>query len=247
MNGSLGGQRTGTVVGERSDDEVRWRAAWTNSGDGMGEWERERELGEEESLVVGGRREELDCPFIEEGGDERSARERCMAGGFKAIDDIHGASMRERETNALKFITPRESERRVGQLGWRRGADPGATGLGALRAGRAAARWVVRRQGRLTWSLGGAAVGAPVQSAGPGRARERGKEERGERSEERESRLGEGTRAAAARDQGSDARLGWGVRPAYMGLMHRFGQGRLGLGFVFFPFYIFFSNFKIHI
>jgi hypothetical protein len=26
-----------------------------------------------------------------------------MAGGFKAIDGIHGASMRERETDALKF------------------------------------------------------------------------------------------------------------------------------------------------
>jgi hypothetical protein len=38
------------------------------------------------------------------------------------------------------------------------------------------------------------------------RAQERGKEERGERSEGRESRLGEGTRAtAAARDQGQGA------------------------------------------
>jgi hypothetical protein len=54
MNGGLGGQKTSAVVGERSDDEVRRRAAWTNSGDGVGEWERVRELGEEESSVVGG-------------------------------------------------------------------------------------------------------------------------------------------------------------------------------------------------
>jgi hypothetical protein len=45
------------------------------------------------------------APFIEEGGDERSAGERCMADGFMAIDGIHGASMRERKTDALKFIT----------------------------------------------------------------------------------------------------------------------------------------------
>jgi hypothetical protein len=63
MNGGLGGQRTGTVIGERSDGEVRRRAAWMNSGDDVGEWERERELEEEESSVVGGRREELGCPF----------------------------------------------------------------------------------------------------------------------------------------------------------------------------------------
>jgi hypothetical protein len=96
-----------------------------------------------------------------------------MAGGFKAIDGIHGASMRERETDALKFITPRESEWRAGWLGWRRGAGPGATGLGALSAGRAAARSVVRRQGRLTRSLGVTAVGASVLGARgrPGRAR----------------------------------------------------------------------------
>jgi hypothetical protein len=31
MNGGLGGQRTDTVVGERSDDEVRQRAAWSRS------------------------------------------------------------------------------------------------------------------------------------------------------------------------------------------------------------------------
>jgi hypothetical protein len=63
----LGGQRTGTVVGERSDGEVRRQAAFTNSGDGVGEWERERELEEEESSVVGGRREELGCPFYRGG------------------------------------------------------------------------------------------------------------------------------------------------------------------------------------
>jgi hypothetical protein len=34
MNGGLGGvQRTDTVVGERSDGDVRRRAAWTNSGE----------------------------------------------------------------------------------------------------------------------------------------------------------------------------------------------------------------------
>jgi hypothetical protein len=57
----------GAVVGERSDSKVQHQAAWTNSGDGVGEWERERELGEEESSVVGGRREEFGCPFIEDG------------------------------------------------------------------------------------------------------------------------------------------------------------------------------------
>jgi hypothetical protein len=95
-----------------------------------------------------------------------------MAGGFKAIDGIHGASMRERETDALKFITPRESERRAGRLGWRRGAGPSATGLGALGVGRAAARSVVRRRGRLTRSLGVAVVGASVLGVRgqPGRA-----------------------------------------------------------------------------
>jgi hypothetical protein len=30
---------------------------------------RERELGKEESSAVGGRREELGCPFIEDGGE----------------------------------------------------------------------------------------------------------------------------------------------------------------------------------
>jgi hypothetical protein len=42
----------------------------------MGEWERERKLGEEESLVVGGRREELGVQFIEDGRErERDAEE----------------------------------------------------------------------------------------------------------------------------------------------------------------------------
>ena len=145
----------------------------------MGEWERERELEEEESSVVGGRREELGCPFIEEGGDERSAGERCMAGGFKAIDGIHGASMRERETDALKFITPRESEQRAGRLGWRRGAGYGATGLGALGAGRAVARSVVQHRGRLSRSLGVAAVGTPVLGARLGRPPVRARERKG--------------------------------------------------------------------
>jgi hypothetical protein len=38
MNGGLGGQRTDTVVGERSDGEVRRRAAWTNSGETLHGW-----------------------------------------------------------------------------------------------------------------------------------------------------------------------------------------------------------------
>jgi hypothetical protein len=88
-----------------------------------------------------------------------------MPDGFKAIDGIHGASMRERETDALKFIMPRESERRAGRLRWRHGAGPSAAGLGALGAGRAAARSVVRRRGQLTRSLGVAAVGASVLGA----------------------------------------------------------------------------------
>jgi hypothetical protein len=94
-----------------------------------------------------------------------------MTGGFKAIDGIQGASMRDRQTDALKFITPRESERRAGRLGWRHGAGPGATGLGALGASRAAARSVVRRRGRLTRSLGVAAVGAPVLARTVGQVR----------------------------------------------------------------------------
>jgi hypothetical protein len=60
----------GAIVGERSDSEVRRRAAWTNSGDGVGEWERERELGEEESSAVKGKRDL--SQFIE--GEEREGR-----------------------------------------------------------------------------------------------------------------------------------------------------------------------------
>jgi hypothetical protein len=67
MNDGLGEQRTGMVVGERSDGAVRRRATWTNSSDGVGEWERDRKLGEKESSVVGGRRVKLGCPFIEDG------------------------------------------------------------------------------------------------------------------------------------------------------------------------------------
>jgi hypothetical protein len=40
----------------------------------VGEWERERELGEEESSVMGGRREELSVQFIED-GREREGRQ----------------------------------------------------------------------------------------------------------------------------------------------------------------------------
>jgi hypothetical protein len=50
--------------------------AWTNSSDSVGEQgvrERERELGEEESSAVGGRREELDVQFIEKREGEESA------------------------------------------------------------------------------------------------------------------------------------------------------------------------------
>jgi hypothetical protein len=43
----------------------------------VGEWERERELEEEESSVVGGRREELGCPFIED-GREMKGRPGCF-------------------------------------------------------------------------------------------------------------------------------------------------------------------------
>jgi hypothetical protein len=46
----------------RYDDERRGRTPATAWASG-----RERELGEEESSVVGGRREELGCPFIEDG------------------------------------------------------------------------------------------------------------------------------------------------------------------------------------
>jgi hypothetical protein len=81
MNGGFGGQRTGTVVDEHSDSEVRRQAAWTISGDGVGKWERERELGEEESSVVGGRREELGCPFIEDGREMKGQLGVCWGEG----------------------------------------------------------------------------------------------------------------------------------------------------------------------
>ena len=42
-----------------------------------------------------------------------------MTGGFKAIDGIHGASMRERETDALKFITDALA-RVLARRGWAR-------------------------------------------------------------------------------------------------------------------------------
>jgi hypothetical protein len=82
-----------------------------------------------------------------------------MAGGFKAIDGIHGASMRERETDALKFITQERNGRAVevacgsaawsgffgrswapGRRGWPACAGSGcSTGAGRARAAR---RWV---------------------------------------------------------------------------------------------------------
>jgi hypothetical protein len=40
----------------------------------MGEWERERKLGEEESSVVGWRREELGVQFIEDGRERETPR-----------------------------------------------------------------------------------------------------------------------------------------------------------------------------
>jgi hypothetical protein len=46
-----------------------------NSGDGVGEWGRERELGEEESSVVGGRKERSSADFIGRGEGERDAGE----------------------------------------------------------------------------------------------------------------------------------------------------------------------------
>lgn len=65
-----------------------WTAmAWSNSGDGVSEQgmgERERELGEEESSAVGGRREELGHIYREREGRGRDGRRH-------AIDGIQGS------------------------------------------------------------------------------------------------------------------------------------------------------------
>jgi hypothetical protein len=59
-----------SILTARYDGERRGRTpamAWVSG--------RERELGEEESSVVGGRREELGCPFIEDGREMKGRLE----------------------------------------------------------------------------------------------------------------------------------------------------------------------------
>jgi hypothetical protein len=69
-----------------------------------GESARERELGEKESSVVGGRREKLGCPFTEDGGEMKGRR-----GCFMANNCIHRASMRERVTAVVNSMNADEN------------------------------------------------------------------------------------------------------------------------------------------
>jgi hypothetical protein len=84
-------------------------------------------------------------PFYRQGQGEMRGRpgKRCMAGGFKAIDGIRGASIRERETDALKFITQERNGRAVEVAG----------GL-AARSGFFGRSWAPGLQGLATSGVG---------------------------------------------------------------------------------------------
>jgi hypothetical protein len=101
-------------------------------------------------------------------------------------------------------VGPRAQERRrLGTVAGRSRSRSLGTVAGRSRAGRRHSS-TARGSGLVAGSRGD--VAWPPPGMWPVRAQERGKEERGERSEGRESRLGEGTRAtAAARDQGQGA------------------------------------------
>jgi hypothetical protein len=172
-----------------------------------------------------------------------------MASGFKAIDGIHGASMRERETDALKFITQERNGRVVEVAGgstarsgfFGRSWAPGRRGLAASgvgscthlgRRGMARVGHWHERVGVATASAGAwAALSQSVFGLGRGRGSRRilwrrllgrkGGEEREESTGGAHTRVREREVAGGGgfEQEGGRGRLGQGER--FMGQMGR--------------------------
>jgi hypothetical protein len=156
-----------------------------------------------------------------------------MAGGFKAIDGIHGASMRERETDALKFINTKDERTAAGSASVPAGdfVAVGVAVVGGLVRSRhrnamlcsGKAGWARRSAGRLRsrrhrdWRPGGFARGRGMQGTGHGLgslARGAGREGRGK---EREGVGGRSSWRLGKQEAGATA-AGLGARRARLGL-----------------------------